>query len=316
MFVVINILLGFICSIGLYRLFFAINRPATKGCSFIQLILCMVMMPLLLFMGRLFAGYDSFMLPFVTTIITYTYELLALLVIALISSHRGRTLVCAAFVYCMINMIELPIIFLIGIVAQPSMNMEQFMNEIMFQIPIFFSVYVFIYNILLMCSCFLAAHWLHKKNENPPRNLVSFFTAIFIIIIIIHFIWSRDILTLMSKSFFSAVLLGLFFLVLVPALFFIFTRFSAEKEIVTSGEGDTLLKQPAYSKFTQQLSRREIDVVKAIMDGNVSYKELASALNISPNTVKTHLQHIYQTTGVSNVAALITLLNGYSVPKS
>jgi DNA-binding CsgD family transcriptional regulator len=276
----------------------------------------MVMMPLLLFMGRFFAGYDTFYLPKFVTLFTYIYELAMLFFIAFLCSHRRKAFVCAAFVYCMINMIEHPIIFLLGTITQPLMNMEQFMNEIMFQTPVFFSVYVFIYNIVLMCSCFLAAHWLHKTKENPPQFMVSLFTLIFIVIIIIHYVWARDISKIITTSFFPSALLGIFFLIIVPILFYIFSRFITEKEIVTSGEGDTLLKQPAYSKFTQQLSRREIDVVKAIMDGNVSYKELASVLNISPNTVKTHLQHIYQTTGVSNVAALITLLNGYSVPKS
>ena len=46
--------------------------------------------------------------------------------------------------------------------------------------------------------------------------------------------------------------------------------------------------------------------------GNVSQKELAASLNISVNTVKKHLQHIYQTTETTNMTALTVLFSGYS----
>ena len=68
-----------------------------------------------------------------------------------------------------------------------------------------------------------------------------------------------------------------------------------------------------YTKFIQYLSRRELEVIEAVLAGNFSYKQLANALNISVSTVKTHLRHIYQTTGVSNIAALASLFNGYTL---
>jgi len=59
------------------------------------------------------------------------------------------------------------------------------------------------------------------------------------------------------------------------------------------------------------LSKRELEVIEAVLAGKVSHKDLSSHLNISVNTVKTHLKHIYQTTGVSNIAALSSLFYGY-----
>jgi len=42
------------------------------------------------------------------------------------------------------------------------------------------------------------------------------------------------------------------------------------------------------------------------------HKQLSTALNISVSTVKTHLIHIYQTTGVSSIAAILSLFYGYT----
>jgi len=60
------------------------------------------------------------------------------------------------------------------------------------------------------------------------------------------------------------------------------------------------------------LSRRELEVIEAILAGNVRHKQLAAVFNISVSTVKTHLLHIYQTTGVSGIAALSSLFHGYT----
>jgi hypothetical protein len=58
--------------------------------------------------------------------------------------------------------------------------------------------------------------------------------------------------------------------------------------------------------------RKLLEVIEAVLAGNVRYKQLSIALNISVSTVKTHLRHIYQTTGVSNIAALSSLFHGYT----
>ena len=89
-------------------------------------------------------------------------------------------------------------------------------------------------------------------------------------------------------------------------IFYFFTRLSAKKEITASnGNSD-------YTRFIQKLSKRELEVVEAVLAGYASQKELAQALNISVNTVKTHLKHIYQTTGISSVDALALIFQGYA----
>jgi DNA-binding CsgD family transcriptional regulator len=55
-----------------------------------------------------------------------------------------------------------------------------------------------------------------------------------------------------------------------------------------------------------------LEVINAVLAGNVRHKQLSITLNISLSTAKTHLRHIYQTTGVSNIAALSSLFHGYT----
>ncbi|MCL2008181.1 MAG: helix-turn-helix transcriptional regulator [Treponema sp.] len=66
-----------------------------------------------------------------------------------------------------------------------------------------------------------------------------------------------------------------------------------------------------YMKFIEVLSRRELEVVEAVLAGSYSYKELSTVLNVSGNTVKAHLKSIYKKTGVSNINALTALFRGY-----
>jgi len=92
---------------------------------------------------------------------------------------------------------------------------------------------------------------------------------------------------------------------LLFVLFFLYTRLTTDNS--TAG-----VKTDEYAPFIQHLSRRELEVIEAVLAGNVSYKKLSTALNISVNTVKTHLKHIYQTTGVSSIAALLSLFRGFT----
>jgi len=69
---------------------------------------------------------------------------------------------------------------------------------------------------------------------------------------------------------------------------------------------------PGYAQYIGQLSKRELEVIEAVLSGCVSQKELAVKLDISVNTVKKHLQHIYKTTGAVNMTALTILFSGYS----
>jgi DNA-binding CsgD family transcriptional regulator len=79
-----------------------------------------------------------------------------------------------------------------------------------------------------------------------------------------------------------------------------------------TAESNEAEKGAKYMPFIQLLSLRELEVIEAILAGNVRHKQLSTALNISVSTVKTHLIHIYQTTGVSSIAALLSLFHGYT----
>ena len=67
-----------------------------------------------------------------------------------------------------------------------------------------------------------------------------------------------------------------------------------------------------YVKFIPQLTKRELEVIEVVLAGASKYKSIASSLNISVNTVKTHLRNIYQTVGVNNTDDLASLFHGYS----
>ena len=57
------------------------------------------------------------------------------------------------------------------------------------------------------------------------------------------------------------------------------------------------------------LTKRELEVMKLLRTG-LSNKLIADRLSISPETVKKHLQHIYNKLGVSNKIEAINAHNG------
>lgn len=72
------------------------------------------------------------------------------------------------------------------------------------------------------------------------------------------------------------------------------------------------LRTDEHTKLIEQLSKRKQEIIKALLAGNDSYKKLSAALNISVNTVKTHLKQIYQATGIPNINALISHIKKYA----
>jgi len=109
--------------------------------------------------------------------------------------------------------------------------------------------------------------------------------------------------------------MGTLLIAILIFLFYLYTRLTPDNlpSVMKNTENQVLtVKNDKYTPFIQHLSRRELEVIEAILAGNVRHKDLSNALNISVNTVKTHLKHIYQTTGVSNIAGLSSLFHGYT----
>jgi DNA-binding CsgD family transcriptional regulator/membrane protease YdiL (CAAX protease family) len=111
--------------------------------------------------------------------------------------------------------------------------------------------------------------------------------------------------------------LGGIFITLVLMLMLLYVRFFVKTpdDSIWSEEnhaGFCNINVNDHSQMIGKLSKRELEVINAVLAGNYSYKELAANLNISVNTVKTHLKHIYQITGVSNIAALSSLFHGFN----
>ena len=297
-------MLGFISSIGLYRLFFSLNRPAEKWRSVALLVICVIKVPVIFIWKDLNMGYD--VIPVYANVLLMVYELLALLAIVLLGTNRGTAVVSAAFFLCIINIVEYPVSFLMGAIANPSLSLIN-LSEELYKNSGFYYLFVFIINILLMSCCFIAARWLCKTKIDPHRKLVMLFSAVYISIVIIFLIWVRDTITIMSVSYLATALFTALFVGIQLMLFYFFTRIITKKEIAVLNGKDF-----GYTRFIQKLSKRELEVVEAVLAGYVSQKELAESLNISVNTVKTHLKNIYQTTGISGVDALSLLFHGYA----
>ena len=134
-------------------------------------------------------------------------------------------------------------------------------------------------------------------------------------------------------SFFPSTLLGAFLMCIPILSLYFFTRLvpkikpipanEKESENTAYPEGNLghwprrrVQAHADYAQFIGQLSKRELEVISAVLAGSIRYKTLASSLNISVNTVKTHLQRIYQITGVNNIETLSALFSGYSPTRS
>jgi DNA-binding CsgD family transcriptional regulator len=248
--------------------------------------------------------------------ITFINITLFLLACVLLSNNRLRALIAASFVFSIICLAQIPVLNFFIAFVYPTTDIPSFL-EASFQSPKIYFSCVFLINIIITVCCFLAAHWLRNSKLKPTLKLYIFFNLLFVFFTLIILVWFNDSLMGLSMSFLSSALMGTLFIGILLFLFYLYTRLT--KENLPVGIQKTVnplsladVKIDEYKKFIQQLSRRELDVIEAVLAGNYSYKELSKTLNISINTVKTHLKNIYQTTGVSNIAALSSLFHGFT----
>jgi DNA-binding CsgD family transcriptional regulator len=247
--------------------------------------------------------------------VTVIHIALYLLVPVLLGKNRLRALISASFAFSIINLTHLPIGHFIFFVVSPFINSLSHVEFIQ-QNPLLYYSLIFLSNIVIVVCCLFAAHWLRETKLKPPLKLYVVFNMIFILFPLAILVWYEDILNVMSVSFLISAFIGTFFLAIMLFLFYLYTRLTLDNPAADTKETENLLstdvKVDEYTQFILHLSRRELEVIEAVLAGNVSYKELSAALNISVNTVKAHLKHIYKTTSASNIAALSSLFHGFS----
>jgi DNA-binding CsgD family transcriptional regulator len=241
--------------------------------------------------------------------ITIIHQMLFLLVCVLLGNNRLRAFVSATFTFSVIHLANIPTTYFISAVVFPITNTENLV-EALLQFPQLYYSGIVLNGIFITVCCLFAARWLREAGKKPPVKLYAIFNLLFILFPLMVLVFWDDIAMIMSVYFLSFALLGTFLLGLLLFLFYLYTRLT--KDNLTASVTETESPLTKYTPFIQLLSRRELEVIEAVLAGNVRHKQLSAALNISVSTVKTHLIHIYQTTGVSGIAALSSLFHGYT----
>ncbi|MDR2596307.1 MAG: LuxR C-terminal-related transcriptional regulator [Treponema sp.] len=248
--------------------------------------------------------------------ITVIHIALYLLILVLLGNNRLRALISASFAFSIINLAHLPISHFIFFVVSPFINSLSYVEFIQKNPNIYYSS-IFLNNVVIAVCCLFAARWLREIKLKPPLILYVIFNLLFVLFPLAILAWYEDILNIMSVPFLTSAFIGTFFLVIMLFIFYLYTRLAADNLTADLNVTERPLslkaeKNDKYVQFIQRLSRRELEVIEAILAGNVRHKQLSAALNISVSTVKTHLIHIYQTTGVSGITALSLLFHGYT----
>ncbi|WP_461246400.1 response regulator transcription factor [Treponema sp. R6D11] len=247
--------------------------------------------------------------------ITVIHVALYLLIPVLLGNNRLRAFISASFAFAVINLAHLPITHFIFFVVSPFINSLSHV-EFMQKNPNIYYSDIFLSNVVIAVCCLFAARWLRETKLKPPLTLYVIFNLLFILFPLVILAWYENILNVMSISFLTSAFISSFFLVIMLFLFYLYTRLTTSNLTAdNAAENSSSLKNEKgekYTPFIQLLSRRELEVIEAILAGNVRHKQLSAALNISVSTVKTHLIHIYKTTGVSSIAALSLLFHGYT----
>jgi len=239
-----------------------------------------------------------------------------LLSCVLLGNNRLRALIAASFIFSIINLAQFPVVFFVAIAIYPMTDLSNFMEDSL-KFPQLYYGGIFFINIIVTACCLLAARWLRNTKLKPPLKLYVPFNLLFVLFTLIVLLWWEDFATVMSISFLSSFFMGTLLIGILIFLFYLYTRLTADNfPAGIKGTESPLSSANAevfnYTPFIKHLSRRELEVIEAVLAGNVSHKGLSKALNISVNTVKTHLKHIYQTTGVSSIAGLSSLFHGYT----
>jgi len=277
------------------------NKPVSRLRSFALLAIAILGYPLYMLFNHLYF-YGKVEAPsFIDT--TVIFIALCLLSCVLLGKNRLKMLIAASFIFSIVNLAQFPVVYFTAVFIHPVTDLINFIEESL-KFPQLYYGATFFINVVITICCLLAARWLRNTKLKPPLNLYLPFNLLFIFSTLIVLFWLEDFSKVLSISFLSSFFLGTLLIGILIFLFYLYTRLTADN---LSAETKT-----DYTPFIQQLSKREIEVIEAVLAGNVTHKELSNVLNISVNTVKTHLKHIYQTIGVSNIAALSSLFHRFT----
>jgi DNA-binding CsgD family transcriptional regulator len=235
-------------------------------------------------------------------------HVLFFLACSLLGNNRLRALVSASFIFSIFSLMQIPILNFQLAFFNPETDIQNYLLEKLLVPENYYSGLSFIFIIVTVC-CFLATRWLREAKLKPPLKISVIFSLLFIFFTFIIIIWFTDFLKGIHISYLSTAFMGTLFIGMLLFLFYLYTRLIKENLSAGIQENVNISK---YEKYIQHLSRRELDVIEAILAGNYSYKELSNTLDISVNTVRTHIKHIYKTTGVSNMTALTSLFHGFT----
>jgi DNA-binding CsgD family transcriptional regulator len=302
----INFLLGLLYAVGFYPLFYITNRPPKKWRDILLLGLIVLGRPFFL-IWQYYLQYNVSSISTNLVIADYAIEAMLIFIFAFLGAHRLRTLVTCAYIFCILIITPVLIAYMGLLMASPFVELS--INETVAQSSNIFYLGNLFISLITIGSCLIAERWLRRVPKNPPLKYSAFFTSIYITFALVVLVWWRFIKTTTSTPVAATFFMGVLLLAVLVLLFYLFTR------LVSNTVGMIAIPQATTSKYVQflpNLSRRELEVIQAVLSGNTSYKELADTLNISINTVKTHLKHIYQITGASNITALMFLFRGYT----
>jgi len=283
------------------------NKPASRRRSVALLAVALLSYPVYsLCIHLFFHGKANTNSTYIIFVLFFTLFFLSLV---LLGNNRLRTLTAASFIFSVFNLAQFPVVYFYAAVIYPVTNINS-LFDVSFKDSRLMNSVLFSITIIVTISCLLAARWLRNTMLKPPLKLCVFFILLFVLFTLVIEVWWEDFANVTSISFLSTSFMGVLFIGILLSSFYMFTRLTKENTenppSLPSGQTGK------YTPFIPLLSKRELEVVEAVLAGNVSHKELSSVLNISVNTVKTHLKHIYQATGVSNIAALSSLFHGYS----
>jgi DNA-binding CsgD family transcriptional regulator len=315
---IISFAISLIFSIGFYFLFYKLNRPQGRVRSIALLAAVILLFPLFgqldtisLFLSRYYQNVNIVYFNSIDFFISLMIEAAILFIFVVLGTHRLRMFVPAAFVLCLLQVGMITVNLFVAAVVFPLVDTKN-LYEVAYLFPHIFYLDLFLHAIITTGGCLLAARWLRNTQIKPPLRFYSFFSMVFIIFSFAVTVWwtiiNKDApLPLSTFTFLGVLLLGIFLLLFY--LYIVFMRLTGADNKTENITAPSNIKTDNYSQFIQQFSRREQEVIEAIVTGNKRYKELAGKLNISVNTVKFHLKNIYRITGVSNITALSNLLH-------